>query len=96
MCSPIVSITSSILSGIEIGIYAILIGFEIALGHWQTIYLPITIGRGVMIPFLLFEILCNSLKKFGLLVFTCVFRIIKFGFAFYLLCFFVTHARIEQ
>ena len=76
---------STWLTSVEIGLYVVAIVFEIIFSHWHEIYIPITIARGVIIPFLILEIFGNNGRYFGLILFSCFFRGCKLILAMYLL-----------
>ena len=96
MCSKNIVYNSNVLTGIEITLYLILIGFDIVFSQWHTVFLPVTIGRCVVIPFLIFEILSNRGREFTGIVLSCVFRCSKLGLSFYLLTHLLIDAWIEK
>ena len=91
MCSSAKSL-STILTGLEIGYYIVAILFEIIFSHWRHIYVPITIARGLIIPFLIMEIFGNNRQHYGIIISSCVFRALKFILAIVLLSMLYLHS----
>ena len=84
---------STILIGIEIGCYVVAILFEIIFSEFkEEIYVPITIARGLIIPFLILEIFGNQRQHFGIILSSCLFRALKFILAIVLLILLYIHA----
>ena len=78
--------TSSIMTGVEMATYYILITIETSLPTWSTsILLPFSVVRAALTYFFVMEIYSNLNKKFAGVIFSCVFRAIKLGIAVYLL-----------
>ena len=82
---------STILTGLEIGCYIVAILFEIIFSERNNIYVPITITRGLIIPFLILEIFGNQRQHFGIIFSSCIFRACKFILAIILLILLYTH-----
>ena len=83
--------TSSIMTGVEIATYYILITIETSLANWSTSsLLPFSVVRAALTQFFVVEIYSNVNRKFAGVIFSCVFRRIKLGVAVFLLIHFIS------
>ena len=83
--------TSSIMTGVEIATYYILITIETSLPNWATSsLLPFSVFRTAVTQFFVVEIYSNVNRTFAGVIFSCVFRAIKLGVSVYLLIYFIS------
>ena len=84
---------SIISTGLEIGCYIVAILFEIIFSEYkEQIYIPITIARGLIIPFLILEVFGIKRQHFGIILSSCIFRALKFILAIVLVILLYIHA----